>query len=44
MRVIEKDHIVSDHKVGTFLAYEDVEAELAEPQLRDRVLPAPFFL
>jgi hypothetical protein len=43
MRVIEKDHIVSDHKVGTFLAYEDVEAELAEPQLRDRVLPAPFF-
>jgi len=43
MKVIEKDHIVSEHKIGTFLAYEDVEPELAEPQLRDRVLPAPFF-
>jgi len=43
MKVIEKDFIVSGSKLGTYLAYTDVEPELATPQPRDRVLPAPFF-
>lgn len=38
MKVIEKPW-----KYGTFLAYEDVEPELAEFKFNDRVLPAPFF-
>ena len=38
MKVIEKPW-----KYGTFLAYEDVEPELAEVKFNDRVLPAPFF-
>lgn len=38
MKVIEKQW-----KYGTYLAYTDVEPELAEIQPRDRVLPAPFF-
>ena len=43
MKVIEKDFIVGGSKLGTYLAYQDVEPELATPQPRDRVLPAPFF-
>ena len=43
MKVIEKDLMVSGMKCGTFLAYQDVEPELASPQPRDRVLPAPYF-
>jgi hypothetical protein len=38
MKVIEKPW-----KYGSFLAYEDVEPELAEIKFGDRVLPAPFF-
>jgi hypothetical protein len=38
MKVIEKPW-----NYGTFLAYEDVEPELAEIKFGDRVLPAPFF-
>jgi hypothetical protein len=38
MKVIEKPW-----KYGNFLAYEDVEPELAEIKFGDRVLPAPFF-
>ena len=38
MKVIEKPWLY-----GTFLAYEDVEPELAEMKFGDRVLPAPFF-
>lgn len=38
MKVIEKPW-----NYGTFLAYEDVEPELAEFKFGDRVLPAPFF-
>ena len=43
MKVIEKDFIVGGSKLGTYLAYQDLEPELASPQPRDRVLPAPFF-
>ena len=43
MKVIEKDFIVGGAKLGTYLAYSDVEPELATPQPRERVLPAPFF-
>ena len=43
MKVIEKDFIVGGAKLGTYLTYGDVEPELATPQPRDRVLPAPFF-
>lgn len=43
MKVIEKDFIVGGSKLGTYLAYQDVEPELASPQPRERVLPAPFF-
>jgi hypothetical protein len=43
MKVIEKDFIVGGSKLGTYLAYQDLEPELATPQPRDRVLPAPFF-
>ena len=43
MKVIEKDFIVSDVKLGTYLAYQNLEPELANPQPRERVLPAPFF-
>ena len=43
MKVIEKDFVVGGSKLGTYLAYQDVEPELATPQPRDRVLPAPFF-
>ena len=43
MKVIEKDFIVGGSKLGTYLTYQDVEPELATPQPRDRVLPAPFF-
>jgi hypothetical protein len=38
MKVIEKPWLY-----GSFLAYEDVEPELAEIKFGDRVLPAPFF-
>ena len=38
MKVVEKPW-----KYGTYLAYEDVEPELAEVKFGDRVLPAPFF-
>ena len=38
MKIIEKQW-----KYGTYLAYEDVEPELAEIKFGDRVLPAPFF-
>lgn len=43
MKVIEKDFIVGGSKLGTYLAYQDLEPELASPQPKDRVLPAPFF-
>ena len=43
MKVIEKDFIVGGAKLGTYLAYSDVEEVLASPQPRERVLPAPFF-
>ena len=43
MKVIEKDFVVGGSKLGTYLAYQDLEPELATPQPRDRVLPAPFF-
>ena len=43
MKVIEKDFVVSGTKLGTYLAYQDLEPELATPQPRERVLPAPFF-
>jgi len=43
MKIIEKDFVVGGSKLGTYLAYQDVEPELATPQPRDRVLPAPFF-
>lgn len=43
MKVIEKDFIVGGSKLGTYLVYQDIEPELASPQPRDRVLPAPFF-
>ena len=38
MKIIEKPWLY-----GSFLAYEDVEPELAEIKFGDRVLPAPFF-
>jgi hypothetical protein len=38
MKIIEKPW-----KYGTYLAYDDVEPELAEVKFGDRVLPAPFF-
>jgi hypothetical protein len=38
MKIVEKPW-----KYGTYLAYEDVEPELAEVKFGDRVLPAPFF-
>ena len=38
MKVIEKQW-----QYGSFLAYDDVEPELAEIKFGDRVLPAPFF-
>jgi hypothetical protein len=43
MKVIEKDFVVGGSKLGTYLAYQDLEPELSTPQPRDRVLPAPFF-
>lgn len=43
MKVIEKPLIVNGEQLGVFLAYENVEPELSDPQPRDRVLPAPFF-
>jgi len=43
MKVIEKDFVVGGNKLGTYLAYQDLEPELSTPQPRDRVLPAPFF-
>jgi len=43
MKVLEKDFIVGGSKLGTYLVYQDIEPELATPQPRDRVLPAPFF-
>jgi hypothetical protein len=43
MKVIEKDFVVGGAKLGTYLAYQDLEPELATPQPRERVLPAPFF-
>ena len=43
MKVIEKDFVVGEAKLGTYLAYQDLEPELATPQPRERVLPAPFF-
>jgi hypothetical protein len=38
MKIIEKPWLY-----GSFLAYENVEPELAEIKFGDRVLPAPFF-
>ena len=38
MKIVEKPW-----KYGTYLAYDDVEPELAEVKFGDRVLPAPFF-
>ena len=43
MKVIEKDFVVGGAKLGTFLAYTDVEPELSIINPGDRVLPAPFF-
>ena len=43
MKVVEKDFVVGGSKLGTYLTYSDVEPELATPQPKDRVLPAPFF-
>ena len=43
MKIIEKDLIVGGAKLGTYLAYTDVEPELAIIKPKDRVLPAPFF-
>jgi hypothetical protein len=43
MKVIEKDFIVGGAKLGTYMAYTDVEDVLATIKPGDRVLPAPFF-
>jgi hypothetical protein len=43
MKIIEKDHVVGGHIVGTYLIYEDIEPELTVMKPQDRVLPAPFF-
>ena len=43
MKVIEKDFIVGDHKLGIYQAYQDVEPELLRFRPGQRVLPAPFF-
>jgi len=43
MKVIEKDFVVGGAKLGTYMAYTDVEDVLATIKPGDRVLPAPFF-
>jgi hypothetical protein len=43
MKVVEKDHLVSGVKVGTYLTYSDVEPEYNATEPRTRVLPAPYF-
>jgi hypothetical protein len=43
MKIIEKDHVVGGHIVGTYLIYDDIEPELTVMKPRDKVLPAPFF-
>ena len=43
MKIIEKDHVVGGHVVGTYLIYDEIEPELSVMKPQDRVLPAPFF-
>ena len=43
MKVIEKDFVVGGSKLGTYMAYTDVEDVLSTIKPGDRVLPAPFF-
>jgi hypothetical protein len=43
MKVIEKDFVVGGSKLGTYMAYTDVEDILSTINPGDRVLPAPFF-
>jgi hypothetical protein len=43
MKVIEKDFVVGGSKLGTYMAYTDVEDVLSTINPGDRVLPAPFF-
>jgi hypothetical protein len=43
MKIIEKDHVVGGHVVGTYLIYDEIEPELTVMKPQDRVLPAPFF-
>jgi len=43
MKIIETPFMVGDDQIGTVKRYTDIEPELANPQPRDRVLPAPYF-
>ena len=43
MKIIETPFMVGEDQIGTVKRYADIFPELANPQPRDRVLPAPYF-
>jgi hypothetical protein len=43
MELIEKDFLVSGHKIGTFYAYSDIDSELVPTYKGEKVIPAPYF-
>jgi hypothetical protein len=43
MKIIETPFMVGEDQIGTVKRYADNFPELANPQPRDRVLPAPYF-
>jgi hypothetical protein len=43
MKIIETPFMVGQDQIGTVKRYADIFPELANPQPRDRVLPAPYF-
>jgi len=43
MKLIETPFMVGEDQIGTVKRYADIYPELASPQPRDRVLPAPYF-
>ncbi len=43
MKLIETPFMVGEDQIGTVKRYADIFPELANPQPRDRVLPAPYF-
>lgn len=42
MELIEKDFLVSGHKVGTYYSYEDIDSELVPTYKGEKVIPAPY--